>query len=127
MFARFTALILTLCVGLPMCWCCIGMERTQEPQASCCTQKEHGESKEQPQTPQDHNCPCAKHANKRDIASSAVKAPSTKMNLLAELRWQTAFVEIASLNHIERSVARHDHGPPQPAAPVYVRLCALLI
>lgn len=127
MTARFTALILSFFIGLPMCWCCIGTDRPQEQEMSCCARKAPAASKEQHAPPQDHNCPCAKHENKRDMASTEVKAPAAGMKLLAEPQWQTTVVETSFPSHFEKNILRHVHGPPPDAAPVYVRHCALLI
>ena len=75
MLTRITSLILTLCIGLPMCWCCISAPEREEV-ASCCAMKKHAASEQAPAHSQEPNCPCAKHDNKREVAATFVQAPA---------------------------------------------------
>jgi hypothetical protein len=126
MIARLTALILSLCIGLPMCWCCIAVPQ-QEEVSSCCAKRQHAAGEQSPGHSKDQNCPCARHENMRDVAAVFVKAPAPVLKLLAEPVWSTS--ELASLapSLSENAAPRHDHGPPWHAAPLYARHCALLI
>jgi hypothetical protein len=122
MLSRLTALILTLCVGLPMCWCCITAPQ-QEEVATCCAQKQHSASEHS----QEPNCPCAKHETARDVAATFVNTPAPALKLVAEPVWHAlsplSLIAGASANR----APRHDHGPPLRTAPLYSRHCALLI
>lgn len=127
MLSRLTALILTLCIGLPMCWCCITAPQ-QEVASSCCAMKQHAASKQAPAHSQEPNCPCAKHENSRDVADTFVTTPSPALKLLAAPVGSTlsplSLTPWALANH----APRHDHGPPlRTAPPLYARHCALLI
>ena len=86
MLTRLTALILTLCIGLPMCWCCIVAPQREEV-ASCCARKHHATSEQSPTHSQEPNCPCVKHETSRDVAANLVKAPTPALHLLIELTW----------------------------------------
>jgi hypothetical protein len=122
MLSRLTALILTLCIGLPMCWCCITPPQ-QEKVANCCAKKQHSASEHS----QEPNCPCAKHETARDLAATFVNAPAPALKLLAAPIGST----LSPLSHTPEALAnhapRHDHGPPLRTAPLYTRHCALLI
>jgi hypothetical protein len=122
MLSRLTALILTLCIGLPMCWCCITAPQ-QEEVASCCAKQQHSASEHS----QEPNCPCAKHENARDVAATFVNAPAPALKLLAEPVWSTSSPAILSHAAFESLAPRHDHGPPLHTPPLYARHCALLI
>lgn len=122
MLTRLTALILTLCIGLPMCWCCISAPQ-QEEVASCCAKKQHSSSEHS----QEPNCPCAKHEDSRDVASTFVKAPAPALKLLAAPVWVTFSLADLATHAWVAHAPRHDHGPPLHAPPLYARHCALLI
>ena len=122
MLSRLTALILTLCIGLPMCWCCITAPQ-QEEIASCCAKKQHSGSERS----QEPNCPCAKHETARDVASTFVTTPAPALKLLAEPIWSTLSPLSFTAGAFTTHAPRHDHGPPLRTAPLYARHCALLI
>lgn len=122
MIARLTATILSLCIALPMCWCCVSAPAKE---ASCCAKTAHPSSHSQ--APKDKNCPCAKHETARDVASHAVAIPAPEVKLVIAPVWQTAVLESTFLEAHERTVARHDHGPPRSTVPFYTRHCALLL
>jgi hypothetical protein len=126
MIARFTALILSLSIGLPMCWCCVGAPQ-QEETASCCSMKRHAASEQLPDHSKEPNCPCARHQNRRDVASTFVKAPVPALKLLAAPVWFAASVASLPPSVFAPHTPRYDHGPPLRAAPLYARHCALLI
>lgn len=126
MFARLTALILTLCIGLPMCWCCIVAPQPQEV-AGCCAKKHHVASEQAPAHSKDQNCPCIRHEASRDVAPTLVKAPVPALKLLVEPVWSTSLLENLTSFVFEHAAPRHDHGPPVQAPPLYARHCALLI
>ncbi len=126
MLSRLTALILTLCIGLPMCWCCI-VAPQQEETASCCALKQHTASDQTPAHSQEPNCPCAKHETARDLAATFVNAPAPALKLLAEPAWSTLSLPSLSPAAFANHAPRHDHGPPLHAPPLYTRHCALLI
>lgn len=123
MLSRLTALVLTLCIGLPMCWCCITAPQQAEV-ASCCTKKQHSASEHS----QEPNCPCAKHENARDVAATFVTAPAPALKLLAAPLWHALSPFSPASGALANHAPRHDHGPPLGAAPpLYSRHCALLI
>jgi len=126
MLTRLTALILTLCIGLPMCWCCISAPQREEV-ASCCAKKQHATSEQSPAHSQEPNCPCAKHENARDVAATFVQAPAPALKLLVELVWATSSPVSLSPSAAASPAPRHDHRPPLHAPPLYTRHCALLI
>jgi hypothetical protein len=126
MLSRLTALILTFCIGLPMCWCCIAAPQ-QEKVASCCAKKHHAASEHAPSHSQEPTCPCAKHEASRDVAATFVKAPAPSQQLLADLIWVAPSRVILASSISAVTAPRHDHGPPQHAPPLYARHCALLI
>ncbi|WP_395735591.1 hypothetical protein [Prosthecobacter sp.] len=127
MLTRLTALILTLCIGLPMCWCCIAAPQ-QEKVASCCAKKHHAASEHAPSHSREPSCPCAKHEDSRDVASTFVKTPAPSLQLLTDLVWvaPSAAASAPSISTCT-TASRHDHGPPLHAPPLYARHCALLI
>jgi len=128
MLSRFTALILTLCIGLPMCWCCVtAPQQEQEEVASCCAKKQHFASEQAPSHSQEPTCPCARHENARDVAATFVKAPAPALKLLAEPVWVTFSQADLATPILAFHAPRHDHGPPLHAPPLYSRHCALLI
>lgn len=120
MITRLTGLLLVLCIGLPMCWCCIGGE-LQEQTSSCCA----SEHQPEPDSKKD-NCPCANHENKRDLVADTAKAPGLELRLLGTLLWATSdpFHPVVAA---DLDAAHPDHGPPGNAPPLYQRHCALLI
>ena len=126
MITRLTALILTLCIGLPMCWCCVAAPQREEV-ASCCAKKHHAASENAPSHSQEPNCPCAKHETSRDLAATFVKAPAPALKLLAEPVWATSATVALTPVAFEIPAPRHDHGPPLHPPPLYSRHCALLI
>lgn len=125
MLTRLTALILTLCIGLPMCWCCIEAPHREET-ATCCAMKKHAASEHTP-AHKDTNCPCVRHEASRDVADTLVKAPAPALKLLAEPVWVISSLESLAPIALEIHAPRHDHGPPLRTAPLYARHCALLI
>jgi hypothetical protein len=126
MIARLTALILTLCIGLPMCWCSVGVPQ-REAVASCCAMKQHEGPEQSPAHSKDQNCPCAKHEGKRDVAATYVKAPVPVLKMLAEPVWSASLLANLVPSAVEIQAPHHDQGPPLQAAPLYARHCALLI
>lgn len=122
MLSRLTALVLTLCIGLPMCWCCLTAPQ-QEEVASCCAKKQHSASEHS----QEPNCPCAKHENARDVAATFVNAPAPALKLLAEPVWHALSPLSLTSGAMANHAPRHDHGPPLRTMPLYSRHCALLI
>lgn len=126
MLTRLTALILTFCIGLPMCWCCI-VAPQQEEVAGCCAKRQHVTTEQSPAHSKDQSCPCAKHEDMRDVASTFVKAPVPDLKLLAEPVWVTSPLESLASHVFEIHAPRHDHGPPLRTAPLYARHCAFLI
>jgi hypothetical protein len=125
MITRFTALILSLCVALPMCWCCVSVE-AQPVVTGCCTMQ-HASTPEQSPQPSQDNCPCVKHEATRDVAATVVKAPVPELKLVTMPLWLEVPVETALVPSFETIAPRHDHGPPLVAAPLYQRNCALLL
>lgn len=125
MFSRLTALVLSWCIALPVCWCCVPAQ-VETAVKSCCMQAEQS-SHSQEQAPQDRNCPCARHEASRDLAGSPVKAPMPDLRLLVEPVWQTVSLRAIFPVTDEISGARHDHGPPLSTVPAYARHCALLL
>ncbi|WP_395749826.1 hypothetical protein [Prosthecobacter sp.] len=126
MLTRLTALILTLCIGLPMCWCCVTAPQQAEV-AGCCAMKKHASSGHSKDHSQEPNCPCARHESSRDVASTFVSAPPPSLKLLVDLAWTFAAPVVQSPTLSEIHASRHDHGPPLHAPPLYARHCALLI
>ncbi len=126
MISRLTALILTLCIGLPMCWCS-AMAPQREERAACCAMQHHGASEQTPAHSKDQNCPCAKHEASRDVAAAFVTAPAPALKLLAGPVWATPSPASLASAVSEISAPRHDNGPPLHAPPLYTRHCALLI
>lgn len=126
MIARFTALLLSLCIALPMCWCCVAIGQPQEIK-SCCAKSTTLGNEHQPERSQDKNCPCAKHEAMRDVAATVVKAPLPELKLLTEPLWFVSVSHGILVSHFETNAARHDHGPPLVIAPAYQRHCALLL
>ena len=126
MLSRLTALILTLCIGLPMCWCCIAAPQPEEV-ASCCAKKQHSASEHAPSHSQEPNCPCAKHETARDVAATFVNAPAPALKLLAEPVWHALSPLSLFSEALATHAPRHDHGPPLRTAPLYSRHCALMI
>jgi len=127
MLTRLTALILTLCIGLPMCWCCI-VAPQQEEVASCCALKKNAVSHQTPDHSKEPSCPCARHEGSRDIASAFVQAPIPDLKLLVEPVWSASSTAIVRLVALAAHAPRHDHGPPlHTSPPLYARHCALLI
>ena len=126
MLTRLTALILTLCIGLPMCWCCV-MAPQQEETSGCCALKQHAASDQTPAHSKEPKCPCARHENARDVAATFVQTPAPALKLLAEPVWSTASPASITPSVVLQPAPRHDHGPPVYAPPLYTRHCALLI
>ena len=127
MIARLTALILSFCIALPMCWCCVGSEPPQAEMTGCCAMSQHAASDQQPHHTQDQNCPCAKHENKRDVTDLSLKAPLPALTLLAEQTWTAAELELPTSAISDKNARCHDHRPPLVTPPLYERHCALLI
>lgn len=125
MLARFTALLLSLCIALPMCWCCVAVGQHQAK--TCCAKSATLLDEHQPEHSQDKNCPCAEHEAMRDVVAIVVKAPLPELKLLAEPLWFVSVSHSILVSHFETNAARHDHGPPLVIAPAYQRHCALLL
>lgn len=126
MIARLTALILSLSIGLPMCWCSIGAQQQGET-AGCCAMKQHAASEQHPAHSEEPKCPCARHETARDLAATFVNAPVPALKLLAEPVWSTASPASITPSVVLQPAPRLDHGPPLHAPPLYTRHCALLI
>lgn len=125
MFSRLTALVLSWCIALPMCWCCVAMQVASAPKSCCVEAKPSAPQHEQ--SPQDRNCPCARHEAVRDVAGSPVKAPAPDLRLLIVPVWHSVSSKATFPVTDEIAGTRHDHGPPLSTVPAYERHCALLI
>lgn len=129
MITRLTALLLSLCIALPMCWCCVAVGApAQAGAASCCARKQHTASDHQSGQSKDQSCPCARHEASREVATTTAKAPAPALKLLAAPVWHLASTANFKFQAASLSAPRHDHGPPLHASPpLYARHCALLI
>lgn len=127
MIRHLTAFILSLCIALPMCWCCVGMAGKAGESASCCSAKAVSHSGRHDQAPKDKNCPCARHETARDVVGTLVKTPAPDLKLVFVPAWQRVGFEITFPPTVEETGTRHDHGPPQSTVPAYMRHCALLL
>lgn len=129
MIARATALLLSLCIALPMCWCCVGVAACEQVKSCCAVEApcSNGQHEHSPATPQDKHCPCTAHEAARDVASTVVKAPAPRLDPIAGPTWQAAVAETIFSSTWGKPHARHDYGLMRSMVPVYVQHCALLI
>ncbi|MEZ5386795.1 MAG: hypothetical protein R3F13_14885 [Prosthecobacter sp.] len=123
MFRHLTILVLSVCIGMPMCWCCMDAGTKELP--VCCAK---AATSQHDQTPERHNCPCAKHEAAREVAGTTAQVPAPVLKFVFEPAWQSSSANVFLLPRFEQDVtARHDHGPPWSTVPVYTRHCALLL
>jgi len=129
MIARATALLLSLCIALPMCWCCVGVAAHKQVKSCCAVEApcSNGQHEQSSSAPQDKHCPCTAHEATRDVASTVVKAPAPRLDPIAEPTWQVAVAETIFSSTWEKPHARHDYGLMRCMVPIYARHCALLI
>lgn len=134
MATRLTALLLSFCIGFPMCWCCVG-EAPREEKAGCCsTEHQDGCAAQQPGSPaesHDHrdNCPCCQHHKQpRDAAKSLVFTPKPDASAVLHLAgWQDSLPVLPRLSAHAVETSRHERGPPGRPDALFLRHRALLL
>lgn len=135
MTSRLTAWILAFCIGLPMCWCCAASPsaaaQVETKRPDCCAKHQPQERGERPTSNNDGtpgHCPCLNHEDNRDTPDATVAVPAPMLKLLATPALvETAVAGLPRPSHFVQHPARHDHGPPGVARPLYARHCALLL
>ncbi|MBL9133569.1 MAG: hypothetical protein JNG86_20325 [Verrucomicrobiaceae bacterium] len=131
MVTRLTALLLSFCIGLPMCWCCVG-EAMREEQAGCCTTEHlNGCAAQQPGSSdkERESCPCCEHRkDPRDAAKAWNFTPKPESRPVMHLAgWQNSLQVLTVAHSPAITTARHERGPPLDATPLYVWHRALLL
>lgn len=132
MVTRLTALLLSFCIGLPMCWCCLG-EAPREELAGCCsTEHLEGCSAQQPEgSPDDHlnHCPCCEHRkDPRDLSKRLNFTPEPESApVLHPAGWQDGLPGIPPMLSMGAEAPRHERGPPAEPPRLFLRHRALLL
>jgi hypothetical protein len=132
MVTRLTALLLSFCIGLPMCWCCLG-EAPREELAGCCsTAHPDGCSAQQPESPpadQHEPCPCCEHRkDPRDTAKRLIFSPKPEAAPVLHLAgWQDGLPVMRHELSMTAGTPRHERGPPAEPPWLFLRHRALLL
>ena len=130
MATRLLAVMLTLLIGSPVCWCCIThaqpavAAKDEAPACPMCAKKadEHG-------TPaKKKNCQCERACSAREITQPTVAVPAATHTDLPPVAWVwedlnfdvKAHFVVASENMVRET------GPPRPVGALYLMHCALL-
>jgi hypothetical protein len=132
MVTRLTAWLLSFCIGLPMCWCCMG-EAPREEQAGCCT-TEHpdGCAARQPDgsgTSDEEPCACcATRKDPRDAARGLNFTPQPESRPMMHLAgWQDSLPAPAHCGADDADAGHYERGPPGEPARLFLRHRALLL
>lgn len=130
MIFRFIAFLLSLCIGLPMCWCSLSVACPGEalPEACCAAEPTAGHDCGKSNVPSD-DCMCCGHD--QDSRETAKRAPFEARKpgfMLALAPMYNAETFCACLRYAEGS-QRHslERGPPADGPRLYLRQCALLL
>ena len=132
MVTRLTALLLSFCIGLPMCWCCNG-EAPREELAGCCsTEHLEGCSAQQPEGPPadpSEPCPCCEHRkDPRDTSKRVIFSPKPETTPVLHLAgWQDGLPVIRPELSMSAYTARRERGPPVEPPRLFLRHRALLL
>jgi hypothetical protein len=132
MVTRLTALLLSFCIGLPMCWCCNG-EAPREELAGCCsTEHLEGCSAQQPEGPPadpSESCPCCEHRkDPRDTSKRVLFSPKPEAAPVFHLAgWQDGLPFIRNDFSISADTPRRERGPPAEPPRLFLRHRALLL
>jgi hypothetical protein len=130
MATKLLAVVLTLLLGSPVCWCCIthaepaAVAQDETPACPMCA----SQAPENSAPAEKSGCHCESACSAREITQPTVAVPAaTQTNLPPDL-WVWAN---SSLHAAPRFVAAsefvvHETGPPRPAGALYLMHCALL-
>lgn len=128
MIKRLSVLLLSLCIGLPVCWCSAS-QRAGQGLEDCCSaehSRDRGGCGEKEQ--ERPACPCCSaHNGKRSLAEGlAVPKPGVRV-LPFCIGWDDASAEFRAHVAHASGVALREHGPPGLPSRLYLRQRALLL
>lgn len=129
MVTRLTALLLSFCIGLPMCWCCLG-EAPREELAGCCsTAHPEGCPAQQPEgSPTGDGSCCGHHQDARDTAKRLIFTPKPEAAPVLHLAgWQDGLPVMRPELSMTIEAPRHERGPPAEPPRLFLRHRALLL
>lgn len=128
MIRRIPVLLLSLCIGLPVCWCPVS-QGAGDRQQECCA-AEHSQERDGcgESEPGDPSCPCCSlHKEKRAISEGlAVPKPGVRV-LPFWIGWEDARGELNRDFARASDPALREHGPPGLPSRLYLRQRALLL
>ncbi|MFM2165983.1 MAG: hypothetical protein RIS79_354 [Verrucomicrobiota bacterium] len=132
MVTRLTALLLSFCIGFPMCWCCLGEAPREELTGCCSTEHFEGCAAQQPESaPADHreSCPCCEHRkDPRDTAKRLIFFPKPEAAPVLHLAgWQDGLPVMRPELSMTAVASRHERGPPAEPPRLFLRHRALLL
>ena len=124
--SRLLALVLTLIIGSPSCWCCAqSAPQPAKAKHSCCEQSTPDESQPAAPAPKDP-CPCGSSMIRREMAKTIVDVPPPNLAMLHLAPVCGQVVLVVPL--VTRAVPYfHDTGPPHERLPIFLRQHALLM
>jgi hypothetical protein len=130
MATRLLAVMLTLLIGSPVCWCCVSHAQpaVSPPNevAACpmCAKK----AAEKGVPAKKKSCQCERACSAREITQPTVAVPAAPRTELPPVGW--VWEDSAFSTAIDFAATFdfpvHETGPPRPVGALYLRHCALL-
>lgn len=131
MATRLLAVMLTLLIGSPVCWCCFAHlqpespVRDEAPACPMCAKKTTGNNGIPARK---KSCQCERACSAREITQPTVAVTSATQTDLPPQAWVW---ENSTLPFHDERFTREDFtvqetGPPRPVGPLYLTHCALL-
>lgn len=127
---RIIAFLLSLCIGLPMCWCSLSaICPVEAPPESCCAMEvAHEGGCENPSVPADDCRCCASQHGARDLAkrtSFEAQKPVLALAMPPQDHHHDFQVCLQRAEACKRLA--YERGPPAGTPRLYLRECALLL
>jgi hypothetical protein len=130
MATRLLAVMLTLLIGSPVCWCCIThaqpvvVAEGEAPACPMCARKAADEGL----PAKKKSCHCESACSAREITQPTVAAPAMpRTDLPPDLWvWEDSSFHASSPFFSASGFVVHETGPPQPPRALYLLHCALL-
>jgi len=130
MATRLLAVMLTLLIGSPVCWCCIThaqavvAAKDEAPACPMCAKKaaEHG-------TPaKKKGCQCERACSAREITQPTVAVPAATHTDLPPVDWvwEDSSFHVARSFVVTFELLVRETGPPRPVGELYLLHCSLL-
>lgn len=134
MTTRLLAVVLTLLIGSPVCWCCVThaaplpSEESEAPACPMCAKEATSGHRESGSTQKKGGCQCEKACSAREITQPTIAIPAASESNLPAIAWvwEDRLFEFGHQKTRTRELPVLETGPPRPDGPLYLRHCALL-